>query len=264
MSTDVRRVTLVTGGSSGIGLAAARAFWERGDIVYALSRTPPPEAGFRFIQTDVTSDDSVSAAIEKVYADCGRLDVLVLSAGFGVSGAVEFTDSSDAISQLDVCFFGAFRAAKAAIPVMRQKGGAIVFVSSVAACIPIPFQAFYSSAKAALNALVLALRNELRPYPVRVCAVLPGDVKTGFTAARKKDGRGAGVYPALEKSVATMERDEQKGMPPEKIAKKIVALSEQRNPKPFSTVGGSYKLFLLLAKLLPARLLNFLVSKIYG
>ena len=110
----------------------------------------------------------------------------------------------------------------------------------------------------------MALRGELRHTGVRVAAVLPGDIRTGFTAAREKCTDGADVYPAMIRSVAGMERDEQKGMDPSAIGNKLLKLSLQKRPKPLSTVGLQYKVFLVLAKLLPARTLSWLVGLLYA
>ncbi|MPN23342.1 hypothetical protein SDC9_170730 [bioreactor metagenome] len=94
--------------------------------------------------------------------------------------------------------------------------------------------------------------------------MLPGDVKTGFTAARKKSLVGAEVYgKALEHAVAVMEHDEQSGMPPVRIAKAVLAAANEKNPRAFRTVGFQYRLFVFLAKLLPATWVNALVGMIY-
>jgi NAD(P)-dependent dehydrogenase (short-subunit alcohol dehydrogenase family) len=261
---NAQRVAAVTGGSSGIGLAAAKLFAEKGYAVYCLSRTAPAAGGLCFIATDVTNEASVAAAFAKIGEEQGRLDVLVSNAGMGVSGPVECTSLEDAKHQFDVNVFGLHACARHAIPLMRRTGdGSIVATSSVAAVFSIPFQGFYSASKFAVNALVLAMRNELARFNIRVCAVMPGDVKTGFTDARVKD-HGADIYGAcVDASVAVMEHDEHGGMAPEVIAKKIVKLAESKNPKPLSTVGLQYKVFCFLGKVLPIRLQSFLVGKIY-
>ncbi len=258
------RVVAVTGGSGGIGLATVKMFRDRGDIVYCLSRTDPKEASVTHIPTDVTEEESVCAAFARIGQERGRLDVLVSNAGMGVSGAAEFTSIQDAKHQLDVNFFGLHACVRHAAPLMRRHGGCIVATSSVAAVFAIPFQAFYSASKAAVNMLVLALGNELAPFGIRVCAVMPGDVKTGFTDARVKDHAGAEFYgKTVEASVTVMEKDERGGMPPEAIAKRIVALSMKKRPKPLSSVGLQYQFFCFLGKALPIRLQNWLVGKLY-
>lgn len=117
----------------------------------------------------------------------GRIDLLICCAGYGISGAAEMTDPQDAHRQLDVNLYGMDAVVRAVVPQMRkQETGRIVLISSVAGMLPIPFQLWYSVSKAAINAYTLALQNELKPFGISVCAVLPGDISTGFTAARKK------------------------------------------------------------------------------
>ncbi|MBQ1818260.1 MAG: SDR family oxidoreductase [Clostridia bacterium] len=257
---------VVTGGTSGIGLAIVKEFVRRGAVVYALARREAqlPE-GALFIRCDVTDEKSVAAAAAEILSREGRIDVLVNNAGFGISGAVEFTELADAKRQFDVNFFGMVNMTKAVLPAMRGAGGGmIVNISSVAAMTPIPYQAYYSASKAAINAYTMALANEVRGHNIKVCALMPGDVKTGFTAARKKSLEGTDAYPALEKSVRTMERDEQNGMPPEALARRAYFIATRRHPKPLYSCGFSYKLFCVLAGVLPKRLVNWILSKLYG
>lgn len=260
-----QRIVIITGASSGIGLAACRLFLEKGDKVYGVSRRPCPEEGVISLAADITDEAQVRAFIDEVISKEGRIDVLVCNAGFGISGAVEFTELSEAKRQFDVNFFGTAACIKAALePMRKRRAGAIIVTSSVAGALSIPFQAYYSATKAALNSLVLATANEVRPFGISVCAVLPGDIKTGFTEARAKEAAGESEYKALKKSVQTMEHDEQNGMPPSAIAKRMYALSKQKHPKPFSSVGIQYKACCLLGKILPTRLSNWIVGKMYA
>ena len=259
-------VAIVTGGSSGIGLATARLLQSNGYRVFELSRSGADIGPIRHVTADVTDAAAVRAAIDGILAETGRIDLLVNNAGFGISGAVECTDPLDTHRQLDVNFFGALHCIQAVLPTMRtQRSGRIVNISSVAAPIAIPFQAFYSATKAAVNSLTLALRNEVRPFGITVTAVQPGDVKTGFTAARKKSLAGADIYgKSLTKAVEAMEHDEQNGMPPEAVARVVLTAVRTRRPMALYTVGTQYKLFILINKLLPATWVNYLVGKIYG
>lgn len=259
------KVAIVTGASGGIGLATATLFSEKGYTVYGLSRKPYESGAVTHIPTDVTDPESVRQAVATVTEREGRIDVLICNAGFGISGAVEFTEPSDAKRQFDVNFFGAFHCIQAVLPQMRaQKGGCILCVSSVAAVLPIPFQSFYSAAKASINALCAALANEVRPYGIRVAALMPGDIKTGFTAAREKSFAGVDAYPALPRSVATMEHDEENGMEPAFIARALYRLSQKRSLKPQYTAGLQYQFFVMLRKLLPYRFINRLVCLLYA
>ena len=258
----MKKIAIVTGGSSGIGRAAALMLCENGYTVYEFSRRGENYSSIFHITADVTNPASIAAATARVIGKEGRIDLLVNNAGFGISGPVEFTDSADA--QLEVNFYGAFNCIQAVLPQMRaQASGRIITLSSVAAPIAIPYQSFYSAAKAAINSLTLALRNEVRPFGIQVCAVQPGDIRTGFTAARKKSHAGSHIYKSLDRAVAVMEHDEQNGMAPEAVAKVILKAANARKCRALYTVGAQYKLFTLINKLLPATTVNWLVGRIY-
>ena len=285
----MNQVAIVTGGTSGIGKATALALKASGCTVYEFSRRVQGVEGLHHIAADVTSEDSVRAAVAQVMDAEGRIDILVNNAGFGISGAIEFTSTADAKSLFDVNFFGMVNMNRAVIPIMRQAGrGRIVNLSSVAAPVPIPFQAYYSATKASVNAYAMALANELRPFGITVCAVMPGDIHTGFTAARRKVSEGDDIYGGeilrrsfgvdgaavaqvmdaegrISRSVARMEHDEQTGMDPAKAGAYIakVALRE-RSHHPLYAIRADYKFFVFLSKILPAQALNRLIYAIYA
>jgi len=259
------KTVLITGGSGGIGAAAARLFSEKGYTVFELSRSGSSQNGVTHINTDVTKEEDVAAAIKTVARETGGIDILINNAGMGISGAVEFTQVPDAKKLFEVNLFGTLNCAKAVIPLMRENGGGrIINISSVAGVLPIPYQAFYSCSKAAVNALTLALANEIKRFNIKVCAVMPGDARTGFTASRAKSCEGDALYGgSVSRAVAAMEKDEQNGMTAEYVAKVIYRAATKKHPKPFYTAGGKYRLFVLLAKLLPAGLSNKIVGAIY-
>ncbi len=259
-------VCVITGGSSGIGRCTAQQMLAKGYRVYELSRREQGSEGMVHLRADVTDEASLAAAVDTVMQREGRIDVLINCAGFGISGAVEFTPTADAQRQLDVNFFGMVRMNHVVLPIMRRQGsGRIVNISSVAGAIPIPFQTYYSASKAAINSYTMALANEVRPYGVQVLCVQPGDIRTGFTAARQKLHAGDEEYGGrISRSVAGMEHDEQTGMAPETAGRFIANAAARRGVRPVNTIGFTYKLFCVLAKLLPAKLLNWLVGLIYA
>lgn len=258
------RIVAITGASGSIGLAAAKCFLDAGDTVYGLCRSKPSEARIIHLPVDLANPDDVKLAFETIKEKSGRLDLLISNAGIGVSGAVEFTPLEDAHRIFDVNFFGSFLVIREALPLLRVQGGRIICVSSAAAVFSIPFQAFYSASKAALNMLVLSLRNELEAFPITVCAIMPGDIKTGFTKARIKDHAGDDLYGGvIENSVAVMERDEQNGMPPEYIGRYIYKVAAKRKVRALFTPDAKYKLFALLGKILPTSAANTIVGGMY-
>lgn len=259
-------IAVITGGTSGIGRATALCLRDAGYDVYELSRREQGVEGLHHIRCDITDEDQVRAAVAEIIGQAGRIDVLINNAGFGISGAVEFTDTAEAQRLLDVNFFGMVRMNKAVIPHMRQAGrGRIVNLSSVAAPCPIPFQAYYSAGKAAVNAYTMALANELRPFGVTVCAVMPGDIHTGFTAARRKVAEGDEIYAGrISRSVKRMEHDEQTGMDPAKAGAFVGRVALKGGHKPLYTIGFAYQAAVLLTKILPAQALNWLIGRIYA
>ncbi len=257
---------LVTGGSSGIGRACAAALAEQGCRVYEISRHEKPQPAVTHITADVTDETAMLSAAAEVYAQSGRIDILVCCAGYGISGAVEFTALEDAMRQLDVNFFGTVNAVKAVLPYMRRaKRGRIVCTSSVAGAIPIPFQTYYSVSKAAINAYIRALRCEIKPFGITACAVMPGDINTGFTAAREKSPAGDEEYQGrIARSVAGMEKDERNGGTPDAPGRFLARRAMQRSVKPLYTIGLKYQLFNTLAALMPKRLLGWCVYQLYA
>ena len=260
------RVVIITGGTSGIGLETAKNLAKTGCRVYEFSRRPGKYPFMHHMQADVSDEKQVCAAVERVYAQEGRIDVLINNAGFGISGAFEFTDAADARRLMDVNLFGMNNTIRAVLPYMRKAGkGRIVNLSSVAGPLPIPFQAWYSISKAAVNALTMALANEVHCYGISVCCVMPGDIRTGFTAARQKSIAGDDAYGGrISRSVAKMEKDEQTGMNPAVAGRYIAKLALKKRVKPYNTIGIVYKGCILLSKVLPGPLVRFILEKMYG
>ncbi len=261
-----RKVALVTGGSSGIGLQTAAALRDRGCTVYEISRHGCEEQGVHHLKADVSDETQTAAAADEILKNEGRLDILVCCAGSGISGAAEFTDNAEAKQLLEVNLFGTVNCCKAAVPAMREQGGGtILCIGSVAGAIPIPFQAWYSVTKAAVGSYAGALRNELAPFGISVGCVMPGDIKTGFTAARRKSERGDDIYHGrIRRSVAVMEHDEESGMSAELVGRCIASAALRGHMKPTYTVGLKYKFFVMLSRLLPCRACSALVKTIYA
>lgn len=260
------KVAIVTGGNSGIGRCAALALKKIGCIVYDFSRREIPTDGITHIKTDVTDENSVANSINEVIKKDGRIDIVINSAGYGISGAVEFTDTNDAKAQFDVNFFGTVNVNKAVIPFMRKNnGGRIVNISSVAAVTHIPFQTYYSASKAAIESYTCALANEVKPFGITVTAIAPGDICTEFTQARQKSFDGDDVYQGrIARSVQGMEKDEQKGMKPEIAGEYIAKIALQKNVKPVYAIGLSYKFISVLCKTFPCGFRNKIIGMLYA
>lgn len=260
-------VVLISGGSGGIGKVTADLFAARGHIVFEVSRGGESRTGVTHLSGDVTRPADMQNAVAEVARRAGRLDIVICNAGFGIGGSVENTTPADAQNQFAVNFHGAFHLIQAAIPVLRDGGGGrVLAVSSVAAVVPIPFQAFYSATKAALNQLIMALANELRPFQIDCAVLMPGDTKTGFTSNRVKNQDENEVYgDAVRRSLERMEQDELNGGAPEDLAAALYRLATRRGkPKPLNGVGVLYRLVLVLIKFLPSRPANWVLGRLYA
>ncbi len=258
------KIAVITGASSGIGMATAEMMTAKGAQVIALNRRETKNV--EFICTDVTSEDAVNSAAQDIMARHGKIDILVCNAGMGISGATESTSNEDVRHIFELNFFGVLNTIKAFIPYMRDGGGGtIVIVSSVASMLSIPFQSFYSATKAATTSLADSLRIELKPFNIKVVSVLPGDVKTDFTASRKKNTNDDPAYgDRIAKSIAVMEHDETHGMNPKVVASDICRVVSSSNPPVQIISGCKYKMLVKLAHLLPKRAVSYILGKMYG
>ena len=263
---DNNKVVVITGASSGIGAACVKEFLAAGYTVYGFGRKEYCMEGLKYSQLDITDSDAVKRYIDGVVAETGKIDVLISNVGMGISGAVENATVKDIKQITDVNFLGSVYVIQAVLPHMRAAGcGRIVCTSSVGSFVPLPFQAFYSATKSALDTLVDALRSEVKQFGIKVICVHPGDVKTGFTGARhKQDMDDNDPYKVIcEHCVGAMERDEQSGMTPEYVASKIYKVATKRNPKLRNVIGGKYKLFTFLLSVMPRRMREWAVRKMY-
>lgn len=261
----MERIAVVSGGSGGIGRECCRQLAQKGFTVYEISRSGTDTDFSRHITADVSDPEQVETAFGILSERHHHLELLVNNAGMGISGPVELTSAQKAQIIFSVNFFGQLYCAQRAIPLLRQGvSPRIVCVSSVAAPIAIPFQAFYSATKAAVNSLALCLANELREFGISVCTVMPGDAHTGFTSAREKCADEQELYgERARRAVASMEKDELSGMTPEQVARVIVKAACAKHPRSMYVAGAKYKLLLFIYRILPIGIANRLVNSFY-
>lgn len=265
MKKKISRVVLITGVSSGIGKTTAEYFAQMGDKVYGMSRRKIQDENIYSICGDVTNDADVKRVVKEVIDIEGKIDVLVNNAGMGISGAIEMSSMESIEKQMNTNFMGAVRMTKEVLPYMRERGdGHIINITSPAGSIfPMPYQAFYASSKGALEMFTLSLRVEVKPFNIKVCTVMPGDTCTGFTDAREKSENKDNPYKNQDISIGRMEKYERKGMDPIKVAKVIYKVSTRKNPAPSNIVGGVYKLYNFLNRIVPKRMVLWILPKFY-
>ncbi len=248
---------LVTGASSGIGAATAARLAGRGFQVFGTSRSPERQSlpGVRFVALDARDQESVAKAVALVLASVPRLDALVCNAGIGIFGSVEEVPIEAVRDLFETNFFGTLRVLRAALPHLREaRRGRIVIVGSLAGRAPIPFQAHYSASKGALDALALALHNELSATGVRVSLVEPGDIRTEFNERTEWGEPARSVYGArLQRAEQVIRESLPRAPGPEIVARSIERALTSRRPRVRYTVGPDSLLVPLARRLLPDR-----------
>ena len=217
MAKPKGKVALVTGASSGIGEATAERLAKAGYKVYGTSRrgAQAGKRSFEMLPLDVTSDESVEAAVSEVMRRDGRIDLLVNNAGFGVAPAgAEESSIDQARSIFETNFFGLIRMTRAVVPHMRRQGsGRIINIGSVLGFLPMPYGALYAATKHAVEGYSESLDHELRTRGIRVSVIEPAYTKTPFDAnfmepdARLDEYREAraGVNKRVNEVMATAE-----------------------------------------------------------
>jgi 3-oxoacyl-[acyl-carrier protein] reductase len=216
---DVKgRVILITGASKGIGKAAAEAFNANGDTVIATSRninkgselTSEIRKGYFTKVCDVTDENNIKELIENIRSEFGRIDILINNAGIAVFHEIINTSMDEFKAQLNTNLLGTFLTSKYVIQLMMErKSGQIYNIISVSALKPFANNGAYAASKSGALMLTKVLREEVKKYNIKVCAVIPGATKTEIWSQR-----------ALEKYGDVM-------MNPEDIANTIVSLSKQ-------------------------------------
>jgi NAD(P)-dependent dehydrogenase (short-subunit alcohol dehydrogenase family) len=256
---DKVKVALVTGGSSGIGAATALLLASKGVKVYAASRRGTVQDSSPLIvpvSLDINDAAGLEAVVKDIVSREGRLDAVVCNAGNGIYGPIEGTLEEEARYQFETNYFGALKTIQACLPQFRAQGfGRIITITSVMAILQLPFQGFYSSVKAAMLSLSESLSMELAGTGIQCCSILPGDVKTGFTAARKLNVAAqdpASPYKAaMERNLSKIEKDELGGMEPSVIAKAVLRELKRRNMHVRVIPRIDYAAVGLLVRILP-------------
>lgn len=257
-------VIIITGATSGLGKATAEYLSKLGHTIYSFSRRIGNDGNIKYLSCDIGNTADIKKSIERVIINEGRIDCLINNAGFGISGSFE-NNSVESIKNItNVNLIGTLEMCKECLPHLRKTKGRIINISSIAGVLPIPFQTMYSVTKSAIVTFSQSLANELKPFGVKVSCLLPGDFKTDFTNNRKKEKESEEYKIRVDRSISKMEKDEINGMNPEKIAKKIAKLINKKNPPLITTIGFQYKLFLFLNRILPTRLVNFVLYNMYG
>jgi NAD(P)-dependent dehydrogenase (short-subunit alcohol dehydrogenase family) len=259
-------IALVTGASSGIGEATAACLADVGYKVYGTSRRGA-QAGqrpFPMLPLDVTSDDSVEAAVREVIRLDGRIDLLVNNAGFSVAPAgAEESSIEQARAIFDTNFFGIVRMTRAVVPHMRRQGsGRIINIGSVLGFLPAPYMALYSATKHAIEGYSESLDHELRMRGIRVSVVEPAYTRTQFEANLLEPDSKLDEYAAIRAALGKRMKDlladaDEPGV----VADVVLKVARAARPKLRYTAGRLAGRVGFLRRFAPARLVDAGIRK---
>lgn len=261
-------VIFITGISSGFGLETAKLLVQQGHCVYGtIRRNVERLEGIHYLTVDIRDAKVVEKAVNEIVANEGHIDVLVNNAGIGIGGPIECATPQEVQLQMETNFIGLVHCVKATVPVMRQQGhGKIIAMSSIGGLMGLPFQGFYSASKFAIEGYCEALRLEIQQFGIQVIVIRPGDFSTQFTASRKKtsDATVQQVYPAYKRAMGKIEHDENGGLKPAFLAKKLGKIIMKKHPQNGYVVASfEQKLSVTLKRFLPAKLFSNVLRSYY-
>jgi len=259
------KIALVTGASSGIGQATAERLARAGYKVYGTSRRGGHAAdrSFEMLALDVTSDESVEAAVHKLMQLESRIDLLVNNAGFGVAPAgAEESSLEQARSIFDTNFFGIVRMTRAVLPQMRrQASGRIINIGSVLGFLPMPYMALYSASKHAVAGYSESLDHELRTLGIRVSVVAPAYINTPFDSNLMKPDAPLDAYREVRAAVERRVKEVLVGAEgPDVVAEMVLKAATADRPKIHYAPGLASRMR-LLRRFAPASVLDAGVRK---
>ena len=266
----MKKVILITGISSGFGKQTAELLAAKGHTVYGTVRKDAEvSSSVNFLKLDLTNIDSIRQAVKTIVQNEGRIDILINNAGMHTGGHIETSPIENIKLQMDTNFLGMVHLTREVLPLMRQQGGGtIINFSSIGGLMGLPFQAFYSASKFAIEGFSEALRMEIKQFNIKVVLINPGDFHTNNSANRRNFLAPTGIndpyHEQFEKTLALIEKDEANGWAPEVLAKKIVKIVYCKKPRHRYIISSfEQKLAVVLKYILPGKWFRMILEDHY-
>jgi short-subunit dehydrogenase len=270
-SSKIVKKIFLTGASSGIGKAIAKAATEKGHEVWGTSRDIsriPSLRRLHCVQLDLSNPDSIHGAFNTALAEAGNFDVLINNAGSGHFGPAENLSEKEIASQFQILVFGHMQLMRLALRMMQARGeGLIINVTSLASRLPVPFMAAYNAAKAAMASFTMTIQLELPDSRVHIVDLQPGDICTDFNDAVIKRKLPDQRYEAkVAKTWNKVERNMKNAPRPDLVARRVCELIDQTSPPPRMVIGDTFqtKIAPLIFRFLPQRVRIWGLKKYYG
>lgn len=268
VTIGTKPVALITGASSGMGKDFALRLIEEGYMVYGAARRIErmgdiATAGGAVLAMDITDDNAVVAAVDRIIREQGRIDVLINNAGYGQLGAVEDVPIEEGRRQMEVNLFGVARLTQLCLPHMRaRKFGKIFNISSIGGKFAIPLGGWYHASKFALEGYSDALRNEVRPFGIDVIVVEPGGIESEWSTIATEEAERYSAKGAYAGLVATFRRStvrQRKMPPPRVISDLIVKALRAKRPRTRYHAGMMAGPMLFLRRHLSDRMFDWVI-----
>ncbi|HNU93014.1 MAG TPA: SDR family NAD(P)-dependent oxidoreductase [Spirochaetota bacterium] len=268
-------VVLITGCSSGIGLALARAFANAGCEIVATARKPEAIGDIRTekllkMRLDITDPNSIQECVKELERRGKQVDILVNNAGYGLMGPLIEISLDELRRQFETNVFGSFSLTQAlAEGMIERRSGMIVNIGSVSGVLPSTFAGAYSASKAALNALSDILRVELAPFGVRVITAQPGAIRSNFgkaaaTILEGRKGKQSHYQPIAQFVEGRAEYSQRNPTDADLFARKMVKKILAKKPPAIIRIGKESVKLPLVKWLLPTSVVDRILSKTFG
>ena len=260
---------MITGGSSGIGKSIGEFLHQKGFVVYGTSRNPEKvlNSVFPLVALDVRKPETIQAAVAKIIATTGKLDVVINNAGVGITGPLEEIPTAEIKNNFETNFFGPIEVMKAVLPQMRQqKSGLIINVTSIAAYMGLPYRSVYSASKGALELISEGLSMEVKSFGIQITNVAPGDFATNIASGRFHAPliKGSAYEIPYGNTLKTMDEHVDSGSDPRDMAVVVYNIIESKNPKIHYKVGAFLQKFsIVLKRLLPDKMYEKMLMNHY-
>lgn len=265
----MKKIVLITGGSSGIGKSIGEYLVQKGFQVFGTSRNPEQYANSQFplIKMDVRDENSIKMAVESLILQTGKLDIVINNAGVGITGPLEEMPMSEIKNNFDTNLFGPIAVIQAVLPQMRQqKSGLILNITSIAGYMGLPYRSVYSASKGALELITEAVRMEVKSFGISLANVAPGDFATNIAAGRfhapvLKNSAYEEVYSTV---LSTMNEHVSDGSNPIEMAEAVFKIIQNKNPKIHYKVGFFMQKFsIVLKRILPDKMYEKMLMNHY-
>jgi NAD(P)-dependent dehydrogenase (short-subunit alcohol dehydrogenase family) len=259
MKSEQQQIALITGSSSGIGFETSLRLARNGIYTYGTMRNlnksneilgyaRKDNLPLKVLRLDVTDEESISDAIDKIISEKSRIDILVNNAGYSLLGPLEQLHIDEINEEFETNFFGIIKLIQSVLPMMRKQGyGRIINISSLAGRIGFPLSSAYVSSKFALEGLVESLRYEVQPFGIHVSLIEPGVIKTNFVNNMKigknvitssiSNNDNSSYVEIIQKRISAFKPRFEKGSTASEVADMVLEAVTSINPKARYLVG---------------------------